>query len=122
MPAAVDIFNESTTAAGAILEMNDFAEETDVALDMSVKISFGGEDFSAVNSLGGFPTDEGDDFIANANEVLSVNAENSSISYTAEDAQSRSDGGMLIMSAGDNRGIVDETMLKDVDLSKEDET
>ena len=77
--------NESTTAVGAILEMNDFAEETDVALDMSDKISFGGEDYSAVNSLGGSPTNEGDDFIANANEVLSVNVENSSIFNTAED-------------------------------------
>ena len=57
--------------------MNDFAEETDVALYMSVKISFCGHDFSTVNSLGGFPTNDGDDFIANANEVLLANVEDS---------------------------------------------
>ena len=51
-PAAVDIFNESTAAAGAVMELDDFAEETDDALDMSVGISFGGEEYSAVNGVG----------------------------------------------------------------------
>ena len=113
-PAHVDILNETTAAVGAVMELDDSAEETDDALYMSVGISSGGEEYSAINGGGGSIAHDGDDSIANANEVLPANVEDSfTINNTAEYAHSRSDGSLLIMSAGGNRGIVDETRLED---------
>ena len=72
--------NESTAEVDTILEVNDFAEktdvvkETDVALGVSANLSFIGEDISGVNSLDVSQTDEREDYIApSVNEVLASN-------------------------------------------------
>ena len=103
---------------------------------MSANLSFFGEDISGVNSLGVSQTDEREDFIApsvnevlassayevlalSANEVLSINDENSSNPNISENAQSRPDDNVLIMSAEENGSIVDETIIVDDDVSED---
>ena len=136
---------ESTTEVRTNLEMNEFVEiteaveETEVTSEVSANISFLSEDISEANSLDVSQTYEREDYIApsvnevlasnaneaidlSANEALSINDENSSNPNISENAQSRSDDNVLIISAEDNRSIVDETMVEDVDVSKENET